>query len=632
MGVSIATDAIMEEFFTYLDTVPGSEVYVQVESMNCMVEPQIDVLRYLAVKHPCVKGFAMDIEWYNHNEEDCGLRVSNERCRAWNEYIYKTWGPGYSLALKHYDAAHLPDVYRGGEEGLSNPVIWVDDTQNYGSWDGSHGGRYNPADVGDGKVPANGNDWSMFAEFFYPNRVIFQTGYQHDEQWSYAFDPVDASDPLYMRSHANKIAEVVNPDQVTGLAWVNFNRDGYPEMPTYNLARRGASSLLSTLASRTIAYLANYNGDSNNLIGGVWGFFSNAAGRERNLTNNPITYYDAMWAYNVRQYANALIAKGAAASNFTGNTNYSRFLGVEARSFDKLVSYRYDIVKANGYVPARDYDSILLLIDMYQGFSLTAACTFPTGVDALAGYTNGTVQSQAVTKYEEFIELVRMIEHPYGGFYATAAIKAPETIDIDKTLFLSYDITLAKLEAANMFKITAAFDNRLLYLAGSNLKVPGMSIVSEVYDVTSGVYTATILMNDNTFITSYDAIDVLNLVFAVDPAMKYNQVLGARLLEVLVWETLDGPSARWSATLDPASADTAIDNHIRWDLNDDGILDETDISTIMRWYYLKRAGDPGWDEPFYAGTFLFKPAKIFDVVADGIINTMDVQVIYTYVK
>jgi len=269
---------------------------------------------------------------------------------------------------------------------------------------------------------------------------------------------------------------------------------------------------------------------------------------------------------------------------------------------------------------------------MYKGFSPTATCTFPTGVDAVAGYNNGTVQVQAVTKYAEFMELVRLIEHPFGGYYTTAGIKAPEVIDIDKTLLLSFDITLAKLEAANMFKITAAFDNRLLYLASSTLKVPGMSIVSEVYNSISGVYTATILMNDNTFVTSYDAIDVLNLVFAVDPAMKYNQVLGAQLLEVLVWETVDGPSVKWTATIDPASTDTVIDNHIRWDLNDDGILDETDISTIMRWYYLKRAGDPGWDEPFYAGTYLFKPAKIFDVVADGVINTMDVQVIYTYVK
>ena len=457
MGLSITTDSDMESFFTYLDSMPGAEVYVQVENMNRMVEPQIDVLRYLAVKHPCVKGFAMDIEWYNHSSEDCGLRVSNERCKAWNEYIYKTWGSGYSLALKHYDAAHLPDEYRGGEEGKSNPVIFIDDTQNYGSWDGSHGGKYNAPEVGNGSMPANGNDWSMFAEYFYPNRVIFQTGYQHDEQWSYSFDAVDPAKPLYIRSHANKIAEVVNPDQITGLAWVNFNRDGYPEFPTYNMTRRGASSLLSTLASRTISYLANFNGnESDYLWGGNYGFFTNATGRRRNLTNNPLTINDALLARNVRQYAKALIAKGATASNFTGNSNYGRFLGVEVRAFDTMVSYIYDIVKKNGgYKPARDRDDILILIDTYEGFSATATCTFPTGTDAIAGYTNGAVQKAAVTKYNEYLELVGLMENyvePFPAMYPAGwDASAPgaalqwvlynmSKINIDKWGYEQYDV------------------------------------------------------------------------------------------------------------------------------------------------------------------------------------------------
>ena len=444
MGISISNDAIMEAWLTYLDAIPGAEVYLQVENMNRMVEPQMDILRYVATRHPSVKGFAMDIEWYNHNAEDCGLRVSNERCKAWNEYIYATWGEKYQLALKHYDAAHLPDTYRGGEEGLSNPVVFVDDTQNYGSWDGSHGGRYNSAATGNGSSPANGNDWALFAEFFYPNDVIFQTGYQHDEQWSYSFDAVDYNMPLYLRSHANKITEVVNPDQNIGMAWVNFNRNGYPEFPNASVPNGGdipgaswrtSANHLSELATRTINYLNNYNGDSNNLLGGVWGFYSNAAGRQRTLENNPITYPDAKWAYNVRQYANALIAKGAAASNFTGNAQYGRFLGVEARAWDFMVAYRYEILmNYGGYIEARDLDDILMLIDMYEGL-LPTACVFPTGVDAVAGYANGALQTAAVRNVAVYEELLRLAFGPYnvefivdGESYATEVVVKGEPV------------------------------------------------------------------------------------------------------------------------------------------------------------------------------------------------------------
>ena len=393
MGLSLATDNIMEEFFSYMDTIPGAEVYVQVENMNRMVEPQMDVLRYLAVKHPCVKGFAMDIEWYNHNSTDCGLKVSDYRAQVWNEYIYKTWGSGYSLALKHYDAHHLPENYRGGTDNKSNPVVFIDDTQNYGSWDGSHGGRYNAPDVGNGSMPGNGNDWAMFAEYFYPNPVIFQTGYQHDEQWSYEME-----DP-YMRSHINKIAEVTNADQPVGVAWVNFNRNGYPEFPNYNLQRRTATQLLGELASRTIAYLSNYNGDSNNLLGGNWGYFSNDNGRKRNEENNPLTIHDALWVRNVRSYANILLAQGA--TGFTSHTNYSRFIAIEPRAVDIRIAFRLDIVThAGGYKASRDQADLLDLADMYDALTddQKALVTKKAELDQLLAFVTDVAISSPVAK------------------------------------------------------------------------------------------------------------------------------------------------------------------------------------------------------------------------------------------
>ena len=362
MGISLTADPVGDAFFAYLDeNFPDAEVYLQVENMSRLVEPQMDVLSHRAKQFNCIKGFAIDVEWYNHSSTDCGLKVSDYRAQVLNEDIYTWWGPEYSLALKHYDAHHMPTTYRGGTDGKSNPIIFVDDTQNYGSWDGSHGGRYNAPGVGDGMMPGNGNDWAMFAEFFYPNPVIFQTGYQHDQQWSYAMD-----DPI-MRSYINKCGEVVADDQPVGIAWVNFNRNGYPEFPTAGL--RTPAQYLTELATRTIAYLSNYNGDSNNLLGGNWGYFSNANGGLR-PNNNPLTVYDALWVSNVRNYANILIDMGAPAANFTGHTNYSRFVAIEPRAVDIRIAHLKDIIdNAGGYKVTRDEATLQAIIDTYDALT-----------------------------------------------------------------------------------------------------------------------------------------------------------------------------------------------------------------------------------------------------------------------
>ena len=443
MGITLQADPVGDAFFAYLDAnYPDAEVYLQVENMNRLVEPQMDVLRHRAAQFNCIKGFAMDIEWYNHNTEDCGLRVSDYRARAWNEYIYKTWGPEYSLAIKHYDAAHMPETYRGGGDGVSNPIIIVYDGQNVGSWDGTHGGRYDGATAGNGSVPGLGGFWVRYAQYFYPTPVIFQTGYSNDNHWMYEMDAVDFDNPLFLRSYANKCAEVLTPGHRFGMAWVNFNRNCYPEFPNANW--RTPATHLTELTSRTINYLQNYNGNSNYMLGGIWGFYSNAAGRARNQENNPLTYYDGMWVYNVRQYANALIAKGAPAANFTGNTYYTRFLGIEVRSFDIMVQHRYDIIKDTGYIPERDLKDILMLYNMYNGLSTTATCVFPAAPDAVDGYVNGTIQRNAVTKYALYKELLKISRYITPSLSVVNVRKGgTATIAIDKNFAAAVEFSSA---------------------------------------------------------------------------------------------------------------------------------------------------------------------------------------------
>ena len=365
MGISLTTDNNMNTFFDWLDANrPNASVYLQVENMNRAIEPMIDVMAYAATKWKCVKGFAIDVEWYLHSTEDCGLRVSDYRGKRLNEYIYKTWNevglsPGeYGLVLKHYDVHHLPDTYRGNEPGKSNYIIFCDDTQNYGSWDGSHGGRYNEAESGNGSQPANGGDWTLFAQFVYPAPVIFQTGYQHDPQWAYAFE-----DPL-MRTYAIKSVEVCHPKQSVGVAWVNFNDSGFREFPFASWSN--PNSQLGELNSRILNYLANYNGNSNNLTGGVWGYFSNAAGARRNQENNPLTLYDALAIRHTRIAYNTLTAAGATNTNWNNTTpsaNYAKFMYIESRAVMLMIDALPD---PSDVKPGRDLPKVQRAVDAYH--------------------------------------------------------------------------------------------------------------------------------------------------------------------------------------------------------------------------------------------------------------------------
>ena len=440
LGVTLSTDTIQDAFFAYLDAnFPDAEVYVQVENMARIIEPQLDVLSYLSRRYECVKGFAIDLEWYNFSTTDCGIKMSDYRAKKLNEDIYKHWGSDCSLTLKHYDTVHMPNTYRGGTDGKSNPIIFVSDSQGYGSFDGSHGGKYSHGDTGNGMTPGNGGDWALLAQYVYPNPVVFQTGYADDSQWLYSFEDQQ------VRGYGIKLANVLPADQTTGIAWVNFDRNDPRVFP--NQTWRTLTQQVSDLATRSIAYLSNFpaggtsaGGDSR-LIGGLWGFFSGTGSRK----NNDVTYFDAMFARNVRQTLNGLIAKGAPAAGFTGHTNYGRFLGVEVRSFDFMVAHRYDIIKnGGGYIAERDRDIILMLYDMYQGLSSTAACTFPTGTSAVPGYTNGAIQKQAVTKLAEYKELLRLSRFITPNL-STITVRrgATATIAIDKNFAAAVEFTSA---------------------------------------------------------------------------------------------------------------------------------------------------------------------------------------------
>lgn len=405
LGVNLIADPVGDEFFAYLDAnYPDAQVYLQVENMNRFIEPQMDVLSYRAKQYNCIKGFALDIEWYNHSSTDCGLKVSDYRAQIWNEDIYSHWGSEYSLMMKHYSSFHLPDYYRGGGDGKSNPIIFVSDAQGSGSWDSTHGGKYDANSTGNGNNRGNGAFWAMYSQYVYPNTIVYQTGYTDDTQWIYNWE-----NPF--RDYATSIADVMAPDQTAGIVWVNFNRNDPRVFP--DQIWRTPAQQAGDLAARYIQYLRDYlgggadspSGGNANLIGGAWGYLGPTSARP----NNDLTVYDANAVRYVRQALNEIVARGDLDPNDNSFTNYTasqrvptldnqtivypvydRFLEIEPRAFDIMVSYRYDIVKnAGSYKPARDKDNIETLADMYGGLT-----------DA---------QKEAVVNIDEYLWLIGLV-------------------------------------------------------------------------------------------------------------------------------------------------------------------------------------------------------------------------------
>ncbi|MDR1687531.1 MAG: hypothetical protein LBS21_02835 [Clostridiales bacterium] len=212
--------ATHEDFLTYFDT-NDIYVYLQVESGFADMETLIDIYYdvFNVANHKCVLGFAVDVEWYYGIDSDQGIPVSDGRAKQWAEYLYRNWGEGKAgLLLKHYNCTHLPLTYRGGEEGKSEKLIFCNDSQNAGSWDGSVAAEWDSNTMQAGAAAGFGREFKRFADFYPDNKVVFQIGYDGDRQWIYAMD-----DPI-IKSLSVKLAEATaeNVNQEISIAWVNF--------------------------------------------------------------------------------------------------------------------------------------------------------------------------------------------------------------------------------------------------------------------------------------------------------------------------------------------------------------------------------------------------------------------------
>lgn len=97
----------------------------------------------------------------------------------------------YRLFLKHWRRDIIPSSYRGD-------IIFVDDSQ------------------GANNINVLANNFAEWADYYSPNPVMFQIGYQWDKSWWKSYE----NPPLVI---GRTVAEwISNKNQELGIFWVDF--------------------------------------------------------------------------------------------------------------------------------------------------------------------------------------------------------------------------------------------------------------------------------------------------------------------------------------------------------------------------------------------------------------------------
>lgn len=152
-----AAFSTIDENEAYLDLFDrkGIKVFLQVEPGDAAVDDLIRLVLDRYGHHRCVGGFGVDLEWYRIKGTDgWGTKAGDGEAEYW-EKLVKSYDSSYGLFLKHWDARWMPPRYRGD-------IIFANDSQEFTS------------------VESMKEEFTGWADHFYPNRIFIQTGYEAD--------------------------------------------------------------------------------------------------------------------------------------------------------------------------------------------------------------------------------------------------------------------------------------------------------------------------------------------------------------------------------------------------------------------------------------------------------------------
>lgn len=177
-----------ESYLTFFDQ-NNIKVFLQVEPGKADVPKLIDLVLNRYKHHPSIIGFGVDVEWYGHSDRPgWGIPVNDSTARKWESKV-KSYNQNYKLFLKHWDREWMPANYRG-------EIIFVSDSQIFDRMS-------DMLDEFD----------SYWADYFYPNMVMYQVGYPADKKWW-------GDLPVPPKNLGDSIARRVK--QNCGIFWVDF--------------------------------------------------------------------------------------------------------------------------------------------------------------------------------------------------------------------------------------------------------------------------------------------------------------------------------------------------------------------------------------------------------------------------
>ena len=201
-----------EEYLTAFDKA-GYDVWLQVETGYVDIEQLATIVMTQYKHHPCVKGFGIDVEWYqNTTDGEDGTPIDDATAEK-VDLAVKAVNPSYSVFVKHWDQGFLPPEYRG----LNNDMIFVTDSQYF----------YSLKEMAD--------YYTGWAEYYAPSPVFFQIGYEgekknwkdpneigSDEKLWRTFDkPLQGLGQFILDNLLESDVEDVK-EQKKGIFWVDF--------------------------------------------------------------------------------------------------------------------------------------------------------------------------------------------------------------------------------------------------------------------------------------------------------------------------------------------------------------------------------------------------------------------------
>jgi len=199
-----------------------------------------------------------------------------------------------------------------------------------------------------------------------------------------------------------------------------------------------------------------------------------------------------------------------------------------------------------------------------------------------------------------------------------AEISSPAAVVAESPV--SCFVSISNVKDANLVRLSFTVDGTYLDLADA-VPLGGFSIWKPLTweDLGDNLWKGAVELMKPGNISSVSSLDILEIKGVALDKLGSTTVT---LTDFSIWGLLDGKSSLLPSEIIKTNASTEVVQkaavYSKYDLNQDGIIDELDLS-IAIYFYLKTSMEPGWDTVKYD----IATAKDADVTGDNIVNLAD---------